>query len=65
MTKIVRFKGDKYKIVSYTKGARTLANAFWTTPNIAKLTGKQWWKVQNLQRRFELARKFPPKSRKK
>ena len=58
----MHYKGEKYRIDSYTKGAVPLANAFWYLDfrGITK-SGRQWHKVANLDLRQKLARKFPPK----
>ena len=66
MSKIVHYKGKKFRIDSYTKGAITLANAFWYYDfrGITK-SGRQWHRVANLDLRQKLARKFPPKQTRK
>ena len=63
--KIVRYKKEKYKIVGYSQGAIPHAYAFWLLPKkYQKILRRKWQKVQSLQLRLELAKKFPKKRKK-
>jgi len=65
LSKIVHYKKEKYKIVGYSKGARTHAHAFWfiKPKKLQKILGRQWQIVKSLELRYQLARKFPQKLR--
>ena len=64
MAKIVKYKGYRYRIKSYTGGIHhdQYVNAEFYQK--LKKGGKLWHELKNYQIRSELAKKFPKKRRK-
>jgi len=66
MPKIVHYKGDKYKILSYTPNGN-MVNALWYyvgAPKQIHKPKKKWHTLVNLGIRLQLARKFPKRRKK-